>query len=76
MLIDASLAYTINCAQAPMLAVLNCKQSCIVRGYRYAAVFTGNTYQDLPRLREIADKSENYIQCDIRVTNINTVKFN
>jgi len=39
-------------------------------------VSKGNTFQDLPWLREIADNIERYIQRDIRVTYINTVKFN
>jgi hypothetical protein len=39
-------------------------------------VSTGNTFQDLPRLNETADNTERYIYRDIRVTNINTVKFN
>jgi hypothetical protein len=42
--------------------------------YRCAPVSTGNTFQDLPRLRETADNTERYIYRDIRVTNINTVK--
>jgi hypothetical protein len=44
--------------------------------YRCAPVSTVNTFQDLPRLSEIADNTERYIQRDIRVTNINTIKFN
>jgi hypothetical protein len=39
-------------------------------------VSAGNTFQDLPRLRETTDNSEHYIRCDIRVTYINTVIFN
>jgi hypothetical protein len=44
--------------------------------YSSAPVPTGNTFQDLPRLRETADNTERYIQRDIRVTYINMVKFN
>jgi hypothetical protein len=40
--------------------------------YRCAPVFTGNTFQDLSRLRETADNAERYV----RVSYINTVKFN
>jgi hypothetical protein len=36
---------------------------------------TGSTFQELPRLRETADNTERCV-CDIRVTYINTVKFN
>jgi hypothetical protein len=43
--------------------------------YRCGPVSTGNTFQDLPRLRETADNTERYIQRNIRETNINTVKF-
>jgi hypothetical protein len=41
-----------------------------------APVFTGNTFQDLPRLCETADNIERYIHSDIRVIYINTVKIN
>jgi hypothetical protein len=34
-----------------------------------------NTFQDLPRLDKNADNTERYILHDIRVTNINKVKF-
>jgi hypothetical protein len=44
--------------------------------YSIASVFTGNTFQYLPRLNETADNTERYILRDIRVTYINTVKFN
>jgi hypothetical protein len=44
--------------------------------YSNAPVSTGNTFQDLPRLRETADNTERYKQHDIRITNINAVKFN
>jgi hypothetical protein len=44
--------------------------------YSSAPVSTGNTFQYLPRLREIADNTERYIYRDIRVTYINMVKFN
>jgi hypothetical protein len=44
--------------------------------YSSAPVSTGNTFQDLPRLRETPDNTESYIYRDIRVTNINTAKFN
>jgi hypothetical protein len=40
--------------------------------YSSAPVSTGNTLQDLPRLCETADNTER----DIRVTYVNTVKFN
>jgi hypothetical protein len=30
--------------------------------YRYTPASTGNTFQDLPRLRETADNTERYIQ--------------
>jgi hypothetical protein len=40
--------------------------------YRFAPVDTGNTFQDLTRLRETADNTER----DVRVAYINTVKFN
>jgi hypothetical protein len=43
--------------------------------YSSAPVFTGNTFQDLPRLSETADGTEHYVQRDIRVTYINPVKF-
>jgi hypothetical protein len=49
--------------------VLKSKYSC-------DAVFTDNTFQELPWLRETADNTDRYIYRDIRVTNINTVKFN
>jgi hypothetical protein len=39
-------------------------------------VSAGNTFQDLPQLRDTADNTERYILRDIRVTNINTAKFN
>jgi hypothetical protein len=35
----------------------------------------GNTFQDIPRLCETADNFERNIYCDVRVTNINTVRF-
>jgi hypothetical protein len=38
--------------------------------YRCAPISAGNTFQDLPRLRETAENTEGYIH----VTNINTVK--
>jgi len=44
--------------------------------YRWTLVSTGNMFQDLPRLRGTADNTERYIQGEIRVTYINTVKFN
>jgi len=44
--------------------------------YRRTPVSVGNTFQDLPRLRETMDNTEHYIYCDIRVTYINMVKFN
>jgi hypothetical protein len=44
--------------------------------YSSAPVSTGNTFQDLPRLRETVDNTESYIEPDFRVTYINTVKFN
>jgi hypothetical protein len=40
--------------------------------YRCAPVAAGNTFQDLPQLHETADNTE----CYIRVTYIDTVKFN
>jgi hypothetical protein len=40
--------------------------------YSIASVSTGNTFQDLTRLREIAYNTERYILRDIRVTYINT----
>jgi hypothetical protein len=43
--------------------------------YRCDPRIAGNTFQDLLRLRETADNTERYIERDIRVTNINTVKF-
>jgi hypothetical protein len=43
--------------------------------YSSSPVSAGNAFQDLPRLRETADYTERYI-CDIRVTYINTLKFN
>jgi hypothetical protein len=43
--------------------------------YSSAPVSTGNTFQDLSRLREPADNTERYLLRDIRVTYINTVKF-
>ena len=52
----------------------------IIYIYRWTAVSAGNTFQDLPRLRKTADNTECYIYNvplrDIRVTCINTVKFN
>jgi hypothetical protein len=47
-----------------------------IPAYSSAPVSTCNTFQDLPRLRETADNTERYIKRDIRVTYINTVKFN
>jgi hypothetical protein len=44
--------------------------------YRCAPISTDNTFQDLLQLRETVDNTERYIQHDIRVTNINVVKFN
>jgi hypothetical protein len=44
--------------------------------YSSAPVFTGNTFQDLPRLSETADNTKRCIYRDIRVAYINTVKFN
>jgi hypothetical protein len=44
--------------------------------YRSAPVSTGNTFQDLTRLHETADKTERYIIRDIPITYINAVKFN
>jgi hypothetical protein len=44
--------------------------------YSSARVSKGNTFQHLPQLRETADNTERYIQRDIRVACINTVKFN
>jgi hypothetical protein len=39
--------------------------------YRCALVSTGNTFQDLPRLRESANNTERYISRDIRVIYVN-----
>jgi hypothetical protein len=44
--------------------------------YSRAPVSMCNTFQDLPRLCETAYNTERYIKRDIRVTYINTVKFN
>jgi hypothetical protein len=52
------------------------KHDAAVLGNSSAAVYTGNTFQDLPRLRDTADNTERYISHDIRVTYINTVKCN
>jgi hypothetical protein len=49
--------------------------TCTVPKYSSAPVSTGNMFQDLPQLRETADNTERYILRDIRLTNINTVKF-
>jgi hypothetical protein len=38
------------------------------RKYSSATVFTGNTFQDLLRLREIADNTERYIKDDQNVS--------
>jgi len=46
------------------------------RHYRRTPISAGNTFQDLPRLRETTDNTERYIYSDIHVTNINRVKFN
>jgi hypothetical protein len=43
-----------------------------LKKYKCTIVSTGNTFQDLLRLRETTDNTEHYI----RVTYINTVKFN
>jgi hypothetical protein len=43
--------------------------------YKCAPVSTGNTFQDPPRLREMADNTVNYIQHNVRVTSINTLEF-
>jgi hypothetical protein len=43
--------------------------------YCSAPVFAGNTFQDLPLLRETADNTERYMLCDILVTYINMVKL-
>jgi hypothetical protein len=32
----------------------------IIYNYRFSPVFTGNTFQDLPRLSETADNTERY----------------
>jgi hypothetical protein len=50
--------------------------SVTIHTYSSAPVSTGNTSQDLLRLCETADDTERYIYHDIRVTNINTAKFN
>jgi hypothetical protein len=47
----------------------------VMDGTVVCPVSTGNTFQDLPLLRETADNTERYIVGSIRVTNINTVKF-
>jgi len=39
--------------------------SVIMVGHRRTAVSMGNTFQDLPRLRETADNTEHYILHDI-----------
>jgi hypothetical protein len=44
--------------------------------YNSAPISASNTFQDLPQLRETADNTKHYICRDIRVTYINTVKFN
>jgi hypothetical protein len=44
--------------------------------YRCAPIHVGNTFQDLPWLRETANNIKHYIYHDIHVTNINTVKLN
>jgi hypothetical protein len=43
--------------------------------YSGAPVSTGNTFQDLPQLRETADNTESYIKRDILITYINMVMF-
>jgi hypothetical protein len=48
----------------------------IVSKYNSSTVFTGNRFQDVPRLRETANNTERYISRDICATYINTVKFN
>jgi hypothetical protein len=44
--------------------------------YRCAPISAGNTFQDLLQLCETADDTEQSIECDIHVPNINMVKFN
>ena len=44
--------------------------------YNSGPVSTGNTFQDLPLSRDTTDNTEYYIQRDIRITYINTVKLN
>ena len=34
--------------------------------YKWTAISTGNTFQDLPRLRETADNTERYTGCNRR----------
>jgi hypothetical protein len=46
-----------------------------VYAYSNAFISTGNTFKDLPPLRETADNTERYIWRDIRVIYINTVKL-
>jgi hypothetical protein len=45
---------------------------CFVLVVEVCPLSAGNTFQDLLRLREIADSTE----CSIRVTYINTIKLN
>jgi hypothetical protein len=47
-----------------------------LQNYSSAPVSAGNTFRDLPRLRETADDTEHYISRDIHVTYMNMVKFN
>jgi hypothetical protein len=44
--------------------------------YSSAPLSTGNMFHDLPWLRETENDTERYILLDIRVTDINTLKFN
>jgi hypothetical protein len=50
---------------------MHCFQYILNYKFSSAPVATGNTFQDLPRLREAADNTESYI----RVTYTKTVKF-
>jgi hypothetical protein len=55
------LIFTVNNSLEPAVYILIYRIS-DSRIYVSAPVFTGNTFQDLPRLRETADNTKRYIQ--------------
>jgi hypothetical protein len=53
-----------------------CGNICKLCLYSIAPVCVGNTFKDLPQLHETADNPGRCIKRDIRLTYLNTVKFN